>query len=63
LCEKENIKEVVFAGGVASSEYIRKNIDEKLKGKRIKCYFNKKEYSADNAIGCALIGVNKFIGE
>ncbi|MGL4797475.1 MAG: O-sialoglycoprotein endopeptidase, partial [Paraclostridium sp.] len=63
LCEKENIKEVVFAGGVASSEYIRNNIDEKLKSKRIKCYFNKKEYSTDNAIGCALIGVNKFIGE
>ena len=63
LCERENIKEVVFAGGVASSEYIRKNISNKLKRENIKCYFNDREYSTDNAVGCALIGLNKFIGE
>ncbi len=63
LCERENIKEVVFAGGVASSEYIRKNISNKLKRENIKCYFNDIEYSTDNAVGCALIGLNKFIGE
>lgn len=63
LCEKENIRDVVFAGGVASSEYIRKNIINKLRREYINCYFNEKEYSTDNAVGCALIGLNKFIGE
>lgn len=63
ICDKYNINEVVFAGGVASSKYIRKNLNEKLYKDKIKCYFTESEYSTDNAVGCAKIGLNKFIGE
>lgn len=63
VCEDNQINEVVFAGGVASSEYIKINLIKKLGKNNIKCYFTKSEYSTDNAVGCAKIGLNKFIGE
>ncbi|MEG2246779.1 MAG: O-sialoglycoprotein endopeptidase [Peptostreptococcaceae bacterium] len=63
LCKDNDINEVVFAGGVASSEYIKINLIKKLSKSNIKCCFTKSEYSTDNAVGCAKIGLNKFIGE
>lgn len=63
LCEENNIYEVVFAGGVSSSEYIKNNLVKKLRKDKINCYFTKSEYSTDNAVGCAKIGLDKFIGE
>lgn len=58
-----NINEVVFAGGVSASKYISKELSLKLQKNRIDAYFTKPEYSTDNAVGCAIIGVNKFLGE
>lgn len=55
-----DINEVVFCGGVASSEYVRKNLSTKLRRENIYSYFTKPEYSADNACGCAIIGVDKY---
>ncbi|MGL5749825.1 MAG: O-sialoglycoprotein endopeptidase [Paraclostridium sp.] len=63
ICNKEQVRDVVFAGGVASSQYIENQITKKLIPKKINCYFNDVQYSTDNAVGCALIGLNKFIGE
>ncbi|GAA0708138.1 O-sialoglycoprotein endopeptidase [Paraclostridium ghonii] len=63
LCKDYNIDEIVFAGGVASSKYIKDNLSKKLMKDKIISYFTKPEYSVDNALGCALIGLNKFIGE
>ncbi|MGL5313510.1 MAG: O-sialoglycoprotein endopeptidase [Peptostreptococcaceae bacterium] len=58
-----NINEVVFAGGVSASKYISKELSLRLKKNRINAYFTKPEYSTDNGVGCAIIGVNKFLGE
>ncbi len=60
ICEKYNIKEVVFAGGVSASKYISRELDIKLKRNDIKAYFTKPEYCTDSGVGCALIGVKKY---
>lgn len=60
ICEKHELKEVVFGGGVSASEYIQKELSEKLKGESIKAYFTDKEYATDNSVGCAIIGLNKM---
>lgn len=63
LCKDYNINEVLFAGGVASSKYIKQNVIKNLSKDNINTFFTSPEYSADNALGCAIIGLNKFIGE
>jgi N6-L-threonylcarbamoyladenine synthase len=63
VCNEYDIDEVVFAGGVASSKYINDNLKKRLYKQGIKSYFTESEYSTDNAVGCAKIGLNKFIGE
>ena len=60
ICEKYKIKEVVFAGGVSASQYIKKELSEKLKRHNIKPYFTNKEYATDSGIGCAIIGLNQM---
>lgn len=57
------VNEVVFAGGVSASKYISKELTLRLSKSKIKAYFTKPEYSTDNAVGCAIIGMNKFLGE
>ncbi|WP_438651389.1 Kae1-like domain-containing protein [Romboutsia sp.] len=57
------VDEVVFAGGVSASKYISRELTLKLSKNKIKGYFTRPEYSTDNAVGCAIIGVNKFLGE
>lgn len=59
VCNKYNIKEVVFVGGVASSSYIKNNLQKRIKS-NIDLYFTNPEYSTDNAIGCALIGLDNY---
>lgn len=58
-CDKYNVKEVLFVGGVSSSCYIREKIKDKL-DKNIKLYFTKPEYATDNALGCAFLGLSKY---
>lgn len=60
ICEKYEVKEVLFGGGVSASEYIKKELSEKLKRENIKAYFTDKEYATDNGVGCAIIGLNKM---
>ncbi|MEW9080384.1 Kae1-like domain-containing protein [Terrisporobacter glycolicus] len=60
ICEKYELKEVLFGGGVSASEYIKKELSEKLKRENIKAYFTDKEYATDNGVGCAIIGLNKM---
>lgn len=60
LCEEYKINEVVFAGGVSASEYIKKEVTKKLNKNNIKSYFTNPEYATDNGVGCALIGVKNY---
>ena len=60
ICKKYNIDEVVFGGGVSASKYISSKLNEKLKKDKLKVYFTKPEYATDNALGCAIIGLNKM---
>ena len=59
LTDKFGRKPVLFAGGVSSSEYLRKYIDHKL-GDRINYVFGAPELSGDNAVGVALLGMKNY---
>ena len=60
ISKENDINEVVFAGGVSASKYISNKVINGLKKQNIIAYFTKGEYSTDNAIGCALIGLKNF---
>lgn len=57
-CAQTGVYDVLLAGGVASSELLKKLIPARLK--RLKCgarlYWARPELSGDNAVGVALIG-------
>lgn len=60
ISKESGVKEVLFAGGVSSSKYISNNLRVKLEKSGIVSYFSSPEYSTDNAVGCAIIGINKM---
>ena len=55
---------ILLAGGVASSRLFRKLIQERNEKRRLhlNLHFGKPEYSGDNAVGVALIGLEKIQG-
>ena len=57
------INNVLMAGGVSSSEYLRKYLPIYLekKGMHLDMQFSSVELSADNAVGVALLGRKKFL--
>ena len=59
LADKYGNCSVIFAGGVSSSEYLRKYINDKL-GDRINYVFGTPELSGDNAVGVALLGMKNY---
>ncbi len=63
ISKNYGLNEVVFAGGVSASKYIRKELKSKLYKENIYAYFAEPEYSTDNALGCAIIGLSKYLGE
>ncbi|WP_099188124.1 tRNA (adenosine(37)-N6)-threonylcarbamoyltransferase complex transferase subunit TsaD [Tepidibacter mesophilus] len=63
LSEEYNIKDVLFVGGVSSSEYISCNMINKLNNHKINSFFTKSSFAKDNAIGSGIIGVNRFLSE
>lgn len=63
ICKKFEINEIIFAGGVASSKYISENLTKKLKKYNIDAFFTDSGYSSDNACGCAIIGLDNYLGE
>lgn len=60
--EKTGITKVIMAGGVSSSKYIKKRLDEILKNYYISVAFDKKGLSSDNAVGIALLGGKNIWG-
>ena len=56
------IRQVLIAGGVASSTLFRQLVTERIrkKDRDFRVCFGKPEYSGDNAVGAALIGARKY---
>ena len=56
------IRQVLIAGGVASSALFRQLVTERIhkKEKDFRVCFGRPEYSGDNAVGAALIGAKKY---
>lgn len=50
------INRVLFSGGVASSNYIRRHLKDSKKLSLIEPFFCKGKYSVDNAVGIAIMG-------
>ena len=48
---------------ISASKYILRELSMKLRKKHIEAYFTEPQYSTDNAVGCAIIGLNNFLGE
>ncbi len=57
-----NCKNVLIAGGVSSSARFRMLLPQRLQRKKcpIKVFWGKPEFSSDNAVGAALIGLDMF---
>lgn len=60
LTSKYGINDFLFAGGVSSSNYLRKTLPGMLNNVNI--YFGKRELSSDNAVGTAFLGLNSISG-
>ena len=60
--ESAGVKDLLVAGGVASSALLRKLLLERNEKRRtgLHFFFGRPEFSGDNAVGVALIGLHKF---
>ena len=60
--ETNDTKEILIAGGVASSQLLREMLMERNEKRRtgLKLYFGRPEFSGDNAVGVALIGLEQL---
>ena len=59
---KTGIRQVLIAGGVASSALFRRLVTERIRksDRGLRVCFGRPEYSGDNAVGAALIGARKY---
>ena len=60
--ESAGVKDLLVAGGVASSQLLRKLLLERNEKRRtgLHFFFGRPEFSGDNAVGVALIGLHKL---
>ena len=60
--EKTGCREMLLAGGVISSSLLRHLLTERNEKRRagLRLYFGRPEFSGDNAVGVALIGLDKL---
>lgn len=60
--EAADTKDVLIAGGVASSRLLRDMLNERNEKRRtgLRLFFGRPEFSGDNAVGVALIGLEKL---
>lgn len=59
-CERENLDTLVISGGVAASEFLRREAFKRAQDKRIQIIFPRKKHCTDNAAMIALAGLHKF---
>lgn len=57
--EEYKLKDILIVGGVAANKYIRKRLSLRLEHRAVgaKLYFAEPEYSTDNAVGAAQLGL------
>lgn len=60
--EKTGVRQVLIAGGVASSKLFRELVTQRIRKKdaELRVCFGRPEFSGDNAVGTALIGAQKL---
>ena len=60
--EATGVRDALIAGGVASSALLRELLTERNEKRRagLRLYFGRPEYSGDNAVGVALIGLDQL---
>ncbi len=60
--KETGIRQVLIAGGVASSALFRQMVTERIRkmDRHFRVCFGKPEYSGDNAVGVALIGAKRY---
>lgn len=56
--EKTGINDIIMAGGVSSSRFMRQAISKELAKEKINVIFDNSDLSQDNAVGIALLGGN-----
>lgn len=60
FAEEYGLKNVLIVGGVACNNHIKNCLHAGLNKLRIHAYFAQPEYSADNALGCAVFARNAY---
>lgn len=53
MAKEQDVYDVLLVGGVASNQYIRNHVIDKLAKRRIKVWLPDNKFSPDNATGCA----------
>ena len=59
---KTDVRDVLLAGGVASSQLLRELLLERNEKRRtgLRLFFGRPEFSGDNAVGVALLGLERL---
>lgn len=60
FAKEHRLNQVLVVGGVACNQYIKKYLQDNLLKIHIQAYFAEPEYSADNALGCAVFARNSY---
>ena len=54
--EKTGIRDIIMAGGVTSSSFIRRRVSDALNAMNINAEFDDRGLAQDNAVGIAILG-------
>tara|TARA_B100000575_G_scaffold294535_1_gene311231 strand:- start:1615 stop:2634 length:1020 start_codon:yes stop_codon:yes gene_type:complete len=60
LSIKNNLKKIVFGGGVSANSYLKKRLDKESKKHNFNIYMPELQYSTDNAAMIGIVGHLKF---
>ncbi|WP_026475874.1 tRNA (adenosine(37)-N6)-threonylcarbamoyltransferase complex transferase subunit TsaD [Alkaliphilus transvaalensis] len=63
LIKKYPYKTILLVGGVASNQLIKEKLEIELGKYQLNLLFANPKYCSDNAVGIALLGIKKYIGE
>lgn len=61
LLEKNDVKTILFVGGVAQNKFFQAEIVRRLSDYELELFFSKSQYSGDNAYGVANIALDNYL--